>query len=192
MKEVVLGSGAVALVDDEDYELINQFHWSEVHKGKTSYAVRFHRIGDGKQLSIYMHRVIMNAKTGELVDHIKGNGLDNRKSELRRCCKKDNQRNRPGACKGSSSCYLGVSWSSERRKWVAQIGIGDTHIGIGRFDREEDAAYAYNLAAAEHFGEFAHLNELPDGDWNATPLPRSSRYQRRNAYPKNRKSRKVI
>jgi len=105
------------------------------------------------------HRLVMGLQKGDgfEVDHINHNGLDNRRSNLRVCSKKQNQLNRrPDS--GSTSEFKGVHWSKTRNKWYARIHLNgnDKHIGV--FISEIDAARAYDRYAAEHFGEFAYLN----------------------------------
>jgi hypothetical protein len=177
MKKVVLSNGAVALVNDEDYILVSIYTWHENKKGHTSYAVRYNP--DHKRTDIYMHRVILCAGCGQEVDHKNGNGLDNRRNNIRICSKITNAQNRQNSW--GSSKYRGISWVKDRNVWSAQIQINGKYIHLGRFDREEDAAYAYNLAATTYFGEFAHLNELPPGEYNATPKSRPHKYHRRKA-----------
>jgi len=98
MREIKVGGGAVALVDDEDYSSVSGYKWRELkksHKGKdyTSYAISF----DGttsKRKTILMHRIIMCAGRGEEVDHINRDGLDNRRANLRIVTHSENLKNR--------------------------------------------------------------------------------------------------
>jgi hypothetical protein len=90
-------------------------------------------------------------------DHINHNGLDNRRANLRLCTPQQNSFNqRPR--RNSTSIYKGVSWNSEVRKWKAEIKHNGRTISIGYFEKEQDAAIAYDDYAAELFGEFAWLN----------------------------------
>ena len=99
----------------------------------------------------------MNAPKGMVVDHIDGNGLNNRKSNLRICTKAQNVHNsRPRT--NTSSKYKGVFWNKANKKWSATIHKGDKWTYIGGFDDEKEAARAYDRKAAEFFGEFAYLN----------------------------------
>jgi hypothetical protein len=100
-----------------------------------------------------MHRLIMAAPDGIGVDHINGDGLDNRRANLRLASQRDNSANM--AVRASSATgFKGVSWKRRNRKWQAQIGR--TYLGI--FASAEEAARAYDHAAREAWGEFAHLN----------------------------------
>ncbi len=104
-----------------------------------------------------MHRFILDAPDGAVVDHINGNALDNRRANLRLCTPTENaynKRKRPGTV----SQYKGVSWDSRNQRWMSQLTFKNRHLFLGRFDDEQEAARAYDVAARKHFGEFANLN----------------------------------
>lgn len=101
----------------------------------------------------------MNAAPNEQVDHINGDGLDNRKSNLRICNGSQNRCNK-GKPKNNTSGYKGVTWHTPNKKWVAQIAVNGKHSYIGSFKTKEEAAKAYNKKAKELHGEFARLNNL--------------------------------
>jgi ABC-type sulfate/molybdate transport systems ATPase subunit len=169
MREIKLTQGFVAIVDDEDFEYLNQFKWWVSGK-HTKYAVT--SITHNKvEIYFKMHRILMGLKKGdsEKVDHINSNGLDNRRCNLRICNHSQNMMNRRKGS-GCSSKYKGVSlhrdkrfnktkqeWVMYRPRWVAHIKL-EKKISLGYFKTEEDAAIAYNNAAIKHFGEFANLN----------------------------------
>lgn len=155
MKEIQLTQGQVALVDDEDFESLNQFKWCAHKHGNTFYAVRS-IYANGKQ-SIYMHGAIMGGKG---VDHIDGCGLNNQKSNLRLCTQSQNNmnRNKQG---NTSSVYKGVYFSKRDKKWMARIKINRKFIYLGLYNTEVEAAKAYNTKAIELFCEFANLNIIP-------------------------------
>lgn len=154
MKEIKLTQGKVALVDDEDYERLNQFKWCAVFDRNTFYAVRAKKRSEGKDRMIKMHWDILGLKG---VDHIDHNGLNCQKSNLRKCTHQQNMMNRT-ANKNSTSKYKGVSFVSSRNKWLASISTHGKAINLGRHDNEKDAALAYDKKAIELFGEFAYLN----------------------------------
>ena len=112
MKEIILNSGAIALVDDEDYEMVSKYKWQEskaIRNGKyyTSYALGKTCGSNKTRKTISMHRLIMNTPPHLVVDHINHNGLDNRKENLRNVTQGENQRNlRPG----SKARHLNFSW----------------------------------------------------------------------------------
>lgn len=153
MKEIQLTQGLIALVDDEDYERLNQFKWHASKHGCTFYANR-KKIVNKLHRCESMHWLVMG---GKFVDHIDGNGLNNQKSNLRFCTNSQNAMNkRMPKCK--SSQYKGVTFVKRDKNWRANIRKDGKLIHIGKFQIEEQAAKAYDTAAKEHFGEFAYLN----------------------------------
>lgn len=149
--EIALTQGKVAVIDDADYEIIKKYSWN---CGKAGYVVTEK---NGK--SIYMHRLLLSAPNNFEVDHVDGDKLNNRRSNLRICTRQQNERNKPKT-HGLTSRYKGVSWITKRHKWCAQIHINRRPIFLGYYDGEEDAAIAYNLAAEKLYGEFARLNSV--------------------------------
>lgn len=154
MKTIKLTKGQFAIVDDEDFEFLNQWKWFASKDKNTFYANKRH----GKTI-LQMHRLIMNPKKGEVIDHINLNGLDNRKKNLRICSPKENIRNAPKRMKATSK-FKGVYLPSGKDKWRATIRIDGKKKNLGTFASELEAAIAYNNAALKHFGEFAYLNSL--------------------------------
>lgn len=154
--EVPLSRGQVALIDDADWELIKDYSWFAVKPHKVYYAVGHKPMINGIRKKIKMHRLIMNAPPGQQVDHINGNGLDNRRENLRLATKSQNQWNRHNAC--GTSKYKGVCWATSQGQWKASIRKFGKRVNLGFFDDEVDAARAYDAAAKELFGDFANLN----------------------------------
>lgn len=103
-----------------------------------------------------LHRLILNAKPGERVDHVNMNKLDNRKSNLRVCDDAKNSYNR----KPLRNKFKGVWFHKKNKKWIATIRQNYKGYYLGSFDNEVDAAKAYNKAAIERFGRFAYLNDV--------------------------------
>jgi len=101
-----------------------------------------------------MHRLIMNAKDGESVDHIDHNGLNNQKSNLRICTHQENllnaQKMKGRLGKPTTSKYKGVYWDKDHRKWRARISTKERKIHVGLFHSEEDANDACKLAREQH------------------------------------------
>lgn len=159
MKEIQLTQGKVALVDDEDFEYLNQWKWHALISRNTFYAIRHLRIEKKIVKSILMHRFIMNTDKYLVVDHLNGNTLDNRKYNLRNCTHSENIRNQKLSIKNTSG-YKGVSWSINKKKWVVQIQCENKKIFIGYFINSIDAAIAFNEAAIKYHGEFANLNKI--------------------------------
>jgi hypothetical protein len=144
----------VALVDDEDYEYLNQWRWNAKETGSGHYAMSFEFI-NGKQKNIRMHRLLMNTPTDMDVDHIDHNGLNNQKSNLRNCTKSQNSMN-TSPC--GVSGYLGVSIRTGTTKYFAQIKVNKKTLFLGMFDDPKEAARVRDKAAIKHFGKFANLN----------------------------------
>jgi hypothetical protein len=156
---IPLSRGLFATVDAADAERVQQFKWSALKASKTKplfYGFRHPKLAGTHAL---MHRFIMNAECGELVDHRDGNTLDNRRDNLRIATKAQNCQN-SRSYRGSSR-FKGVSWNTQSGKWKAGITANGNVINLGFFKDEETAACAYDTAARELHGEFARLN-FPD------------------------------
>jgi hypothetical protein len=140
-KEIPLTKGMVALVDDEDYYDLSKYRWYANKTGwNTYYAFRNTPRQSGKQHLIRMHRVILNPPSDMEVDHINGNGLDNRKENLRIVTRRQNSQNRHQV---KTSKYTGVCWDNDRQKWRAYIRIMGRNKHLGLFVDETLAARAY-------------------------------------------------
>lgn len=122
------------------------------------YAGRWKRIGL-RQCRIHMHRLILglDSRDTRLCDHKNGNGLDNRRANLRIATTSQNLANR-GKTRRNTSGYKGVMWFKRKRKWYARIRVSGKSVHLGYFDDPIDAAKAYDDAALKHFGEFAKTN----------------------------------
>lgn len=160
MKKISLTRGKFTLVDNSDYESLNQYNW---YCKSLGYAARNSRRNKfGKQREILMHRVILGLeKSKKECDHINGNRLDNRRTNLRICTPSQNQAN-VGLSKSNSSGFRGVGWDPIKfvKKWRALIVVKGKHKFIGNFLLKEEAAHAYNEAAVKYFGVFAKLNKI--------------------------------
>lgn len=160
-KLIPLTKGKFAIVDDFNYEWLNQWKWCVSEEGYTDYAIRGIYLGGGKEKAKYktisMHRLILNAKLGQLTDHKNHNGLDNQIFNLRPCTSRQNQQNTRKQ-KIRTSKYKGVYWQKQIRRWVASIRVNGKSKHIGSFKVESKAAKAYDLEAKKHFIEFAYLN----------------------------------
>lgn len=148
----------VALVDDEDFERVNQFRWSVVIGENNTYAVRNISTDEGKGKQ-YLHSFILDIKTSydNQIDHFDHRGLNCQKNNMRACTVIQNQRNQRPHKKGTS-IYKGVSWYKPYNKWKAKIINNKVDVFLGYFHDEIDAAKAYDLKAKEFFGEYAYLN----------------------------------
>lgn len=151
---IALTQGKVAIVDKEDYEWLSRYKWYASESGGKFYACRKNR------RAVYMHREIVGAPKGMVVDHIDGNELNNRRSNLRVCTVSQNHQNRRRT--GGRSKYKGVHLDKKLNKWVAAITLKGRYFHIGYFDDEREAARAYDKKATALFGEFAYLNFPPE------------------------------
>ena len=155
-KQIELTQGKVAIVDDEDFEWLNQWKWYAVRRGTIWYAVRTKRLP--KRRIIYMHRIIMEPPVDLQIDHQNMDGLDNRRCNLRICTRSQNLMNSKKCHLDHTSRFKGIYWNKRDKKWHARIGHKGHHIGY--FDDELEAAKAYNKIAFKLFGEFARLNVI--------------------------------
>jgi hypothetical protein len=147
MKEIILSNGGVALVDDEDYAKLCKYKWRSI-KGKiTKYAARAIRVSESdKKGMVLMHMTILGYKEGYEIDHINGDGLDNRKKNLRHVTVRQNAQNRRVK---TSSKYPGVTWHKRDGKWQAAIVIRGRTKFLGYYNNEVDAFSAYKKAVEE-------------------------------------------
>ena len=144
--EIKLSDGSVVLVDADDYEFLSKLKWKATKRGYV-------------YTTITMHRLVVNAPQGKEVDHVNGDGRDNRKENLRLCTRSQNIANtkKPRRQGGCSSKFKGVCWDRRVKKWSARVQTGGNSYRK-YFDTEEEAALAYDEMAKEHFGEYARPN----------------------------------
>lgn len=155
MKSISLSRGKVALVDDADYEWLNQWKWYCSSEG---YAERDEgRRGNRKR--ILMHRLILGVSKEFQADHINNNRLDNRRANLRTCTYSENNQHR-GVSSSNTSGYKGVTFVKVTKKWRATIRVNRVKVELGSYKNIIDAARAYNQAAKKYHGEFAVLNDV--------------------------------
>jgi hypothetical protein len=175
--ELQLKHGVVR-VDDEDADLVRPFRWYSVRVVR---ATTFYAMAKIAGRTVYMHRLILNAPKGRQVDHRNGDGLDNRRANLRLATSQQNAAN-TRSHRGSSQ-FKGVSWSQRAKVWQAHIMFDGCSFFLGYYQAEEDAARAYDLAAVANFGpEFAHVN-LSERFFEPPPVPFSIRASRARTIP---------
>lgn len=156
---VPLTQGYEAVIDADDVPLVVAFNWS-AHKGpNTVYASRNSRkdLGEADGKCFLLHRVIMNAEPGKIVDHRDGDGLNNRRENLRFATKAENGRN-SRIRKQNASGFKGVFLHKQSGKWRARISTGDRHVCLGLHPTPEAAHEAYVKASAELHGEFGRTH----------------------------------
>jgi hypothetical protein len=158
MKEIRLTQEKVALVDDEDYDWLNQWKWSAHEIHRTWYAMRASLSWEPTKHMVSMHREILKAERGVEVDHWDGDGLNNQRDNLRICSRAENAANARKQ-RNASSKYKGVCVTEG--KYITAYAYKDNKsYYLGRFKTEEEAAMAYNETAIKFHGEFARLNNI--------------------------------
>lgn len=158
-RRVRLNNGGYALVDEQDFERVSAYRW---FANVTRHGRGYVRTSTPVNPRISMHRLVMNAPPGLVVDHINHDKLDNRRCNLRLCTARENSLNRaPKQAGKTTSRYSGVSHHTGR--WRAVIVVEGRRIWLGRYKTEEEAARAYDTAARKHFGAFAAPN-FPEGE----------------------------
>lgn len=157
MIEITLSQDKIAIIDDEDYDVVSQYHWHTRKTPHNFYAVT-HIYKEDKRTTLAMHQLITLPNFGQQVDHKNGNGLDNRRENLRIVTHQENNFNRKYTF--GTSKYKGVSWHKRDNYWQATIKFNKKAKMLGYFKEEKEAALAYNVAAKKYFGEFASLNEI--------------------------------
>ena len=158
-RRIKLTLGQYAIVDPEDYKMINKYKWN-AYRGYGSYYSKrkIYTRKKGTERTVYMHRWIMNAPKGVVVDHINHNGLDNRKENLRFATNAENARYSRKTKNKFRSDYKGVHYIKKVKRWRTRITFEGKTRYVGQYTDEISAAKAYDRAAKKYFGEFACLN----------------------------------
>lgn len=161
-RQIELTQGQVALIDAEDYEKVSQYKWHAAwgERTRSYYAAHSEWVkGSGRPRTIRMHRVILDAPDGLMVDHVNHNTLDNRKENLRLCDQAANSANARQR-RDSTAPYKGIEQDRTTGRWYAHIKVHGKRIYLGVFDEPVEAARAYDQAARVHFGEYAYTNDV--------------------------------
>jgi hypothetical protein len=155
MKFVI--DGLCIEIDEADRAVMVGRSWRVCKRGVKQYLA-WSTTERGTKKTIYMHRLFAGAKPGQVVDHVNGNGLDNRRENLRIVTITENNRNMP-AKSGYSSRFKGVGWN--KCGWRVRIRVDYRHITVGFFEDEIEAAFAYDIASLRYHGEYGKRNFLP-------------------------------
>lgn len=157
---VPLTKNMSAIVDASDAMGTIQHNWVALMGAKDGSLWYADRAGkrNGKAIHDLMHRRILGIEDGAIkVDHRNGNGLDNRRTNLRASTRSQNLGNRKKNRNGSSK-FKGIHWNKKLKKWRATIRVNGEQFSLGCYAQEIDAALAYDRAAREKWGEFARVN----------------------------------
>ena len=147
MKTVCMFDNTVAIVDDADYDKVGHLKWHSRRAGHTCYAFHNERF-KRETVVISMHRLLIGSPLIGEIDHINGNGLDNRRENLRIVTHKQNMHNKHHG----TSKFVGVSWLQTRNRWYSAIKFNGRNRFLGTFKNEIDAAAAYRVASICLFG----------------------------------------
>lgn len=144
-----------ATVDKSILPELLKYSWFRTTQGYVATRV----VENDKKRDVLLHRLILNAPEKMVVDHINGNGLDNRKANLRLCTQQQNTFNSKSTVNNKHG-YKGIRFDKRqpRKGWIAQITFNRKNIYLGSHYTKEEAALTYNEAAKKYFGEFANLN----------------------------------
>ncbi len=147
------GEGKFAIVDDEDFDYLNQWKWYVFLDKKINryYVIRNKTKSRPR---IWMHRLIMNTPKELVPDHKDGNGFNNQKNNLRNCTQQQNRFNSFNR-NDNTSGYKGVCFVN--KKWRSRIGLNGKRIHLGYFNTKEEAYEAYKIAAKKYHGQFANF-----------------------------------
>lgn len=154
MKIIPLTQGKCALVDDGDFEWLNQWKWYAHNSHGAFYAARSVWV-NGRYQKTFMHRLVAGTPDDMQTDHIDRNGLNNQRANLRICIR---QQNNVNIVRHNASGYRGVYWDQKKKRWGAVISFRNQNYHLGRFVDVQDAAHAYDAKARELYGEFALTN----------------------------------
>jgi hypothetical protein len=163
MKIIPLTQGKAAVVDDEDFSILSKYKWhyQKNNSRKTGYAIRHIRVGGrkGRCLSFMMHREILGLQTGDAIqcDHIDGDGLNNRRGNLRKCTQAQNQWNTPAR---NGREIKGVYWEERHKSWKVSFRLNGKIKNFGRFKNKNDAINSYNEIVFKERGSYAKINVL--------------------------------
>jgi hypothetical protein len=157
---IPLSKGYEAVIDAVDVGLVDGRNWTALVANnargdvRTVYAMHKATMRDGVSITTMLHRAVLGATAGQFVDHIDGNGLNNRRCNLRFATKAQNGAN-SGVRVNNTSGFKGVSLHRKTGKWRGRIWVHGKCLDLGLHPTKETAAEAYAKASAMHNGEFA-------------------------------------
>ncbi len=152
---IPLTKGYEAVIDAADVPLVGGFNWLALLGARTVYVLRHKKTPAGPNVKFYLHRVLLDAPPDMVVDHINGDGLDNRRANLRLATYAQNSRYSRRAASNTTG-FKGVTYAVREKRWQAQIVVDGRAKYLGSFEHPELAHAVYCAAARFYFGEFAH------------------------------------
>jgi len=162
MRNIELTHGKIALIDEEDWDKVKDFHWYLVKEHRTHYAKAYDYSYKPRK-SIRMHRLILGIKDSSIkIDHEDGNGLNNQKTNLRKVTIGQNNKNKQNISSNNKSGYIGVYWYKAGNCWRAQVRCEGKAYHLGNFKCPKEAALVRDKKAIELFGEYCGYLNFPD------------------------------
>ena len=176
-KQILLGDGQIALVDAADYARLGRWKWGlqkyqvKNRDGETITKYYANRTDPATKNLVGMHRQIMDLPPTPLeVHHLNGNGLDNRRSNLRVVTREMHQRDHTGSGGHGASRFRGVTWDEQRGLWKAHTRIRKVHYNLGYHPTEEAAARAVERKFQQMFGDLVQAVVEEDSESDPTTL----------------------
>lgn len=154
---IPLTQGQAAVIDTADLALVSPYAWYAMKAPRTWYAAVDVYVPGDTHITLLMHRIILGDEAGAGVDHADGDGLNNRRSNLRPATPTQNGGNQQRS-RNNTSGFKGVAWYKRDRRWIAYIREAGRLRYLGYFNTAEDGARAYDAAAVRIHGEYARLN----------------------------------
>ncbi|MCK5564715.1 MAG: HNH endonuclease [Planctomycetes bacterium] len=159
--KIALTQGKFALVDKRDAKRVNKHKWyakKPDHENRTFYAARSARVKGSRKKAIRMHRFIINAQPGQMIDHVDGDGLNNTRKNLRFATQTQNHFN--CHARRSNTGFLGVCKVSGKRKkrYLAKLQSEKKRVLYKRFYNKYEAAAMYDHVKRSVAGEYGSYN----------------------------------
>lgn len=152
-KEIQLANGKVCLVDDGDYKMLSMYGWYAKENSNTTYVyTQLHK--NKTRRTVHIHQMLLLPPDGYVVDHINGNGLDNRRSNLRLCTQSQNRMNSKKSNRNNAG-IKGVGWSKDNNKWYAYITFEKVMRNLGHYINKDEAINARKQAEEKYYKEYA-------------------------------------
>ena len=156
-RRIYLGEGLWTILDQQDYYRYGHIKWCLGGHERRAYAIGGIKNKNGGAETVYLHREIMKAPKGRIVDHKNCDSLDNRRANLRIATHAQNSSNKRKTKSKTTSRFIGVSYEKSQNRWAVKIKHKGKSYWVGGFKNEIEAAKARDNAAKKYHGEFARL-----------------------------------